>query len=66
MTALLLPGGRGAEWTAGPPLLPGGLLCEPWPPREGGPAALEECPQIFDKILNDPIVIFRGLGEDDS
>jgi hypothetical protein len=23
-------------------------------------------PQIFEKILNDPYVIFRGLGEGDS
>jgi hypothetical protein len=23
-------------------------------------------PRIFEKIQNDPIVIFRGLGEDDS
>jgi len=24
------------------------------------------CPRIFEKFQNDPNVIFRGLGEDDS
>jgi hypothetical protein len=27
---------------------------------------LQISPRIFDKIRNDPDVIFRGLGEDDS
>jgi hypothetical protein len=31
--------------------LHGDLLCEPWPPREGGPAALEECPSSEISLL---------------
>jgi hypothetical protein len=45
------PGAAAPGGPPTPPLLLGGLLCVPWPPREGGPAALEEWPSSEDSLL---------------